>query len=92
MSQAQQVYHVMDRARCGSEGGTMWHLEGERLNHVEQVLLKPQECFSQFHVLRTHIVERGSFTSVLVHGHHCAAMVGGAGEQNVQVCLHRSFD
>lgn len=67
----------MGRARRGSEGSATWHLEGESLNRVEQALLKPQECFSRFHALRGDVGERGSFTSVLDHSHHCAARLEG---------------
>ena len=82
----------MGRARGGSKGSAMWHLEGERLNHVEQVLLKPQECFSHFHALRGDAGERGSFTSVLVHGHHCAAQLEGLeSRMHTWVYLHSSF-
>lgn len=72
---AWRMYRVIGRARYVSEGSAMWHLEGERLNHVEQELLKLQECFSHFHALRGDVGEKACFTSVLVHGHHCVAQL-----------------
>lgn len=77
---ARRVCQVMGRARLESGGSAVWRLEGERLYHVGQVLLKPQEHFSCFCALKGGVGERRSFISVLVRGHCLPCVVGGARE------------
>lgn len=82
---AWRMCYVMGRPRCGSKGSAMWHLEVEMLNHVKQVLLKPQERFSYFCVLREDVWGEDLFYFCPCPWSPLCCTVGEAGEQNV--CL-----